>query len=168
MRTGAHIGAHLPTQTGAPAFQSEQNHDSVETLDCAAPVAPRAILTDLERTTIAIFDRVSPSVVQIAGQTTVDREQEVGIQSGTGFVWDPAGNVVTSDHAVRDTTSLAVRFSSGQVVQAEIVGIAANYDLAVIRVGSTSHLPPPISIGTSGELKVGQMASAIRTASISP
>ena len=101
------------------------------------PVEPRASLTDLERTTIAIFDRDSPSVVQIAGQTnasTVRQDEETGIQSGTGFVWDAAGNIVTNDHVVRDTTSLMVRFASGQVAQAVIVGIAANYDLAVIRV----------------------------------
>jgi 2-alkenal reductase len=128
------------------------------------PVEPRASLADLERTTIAIFDRVSPSVVQIAGQTTasaVGQEEDIGIQSGTGFVWDAAGNIVTNGHVVRNTTSLAVRFASGQVAQAAIVGIATNYDLAVVRVESTIHLPPPISIGTSADLKVGQMAFAI-------
>jgi S1-C subfamily serine protease len=128
------------------------------------PVEPRASLTDSERTTIAIFNRVSPSVVQIAGRTaapTINQEEDIGIQSGTGFVWDTAGNIVTNGHVVRNATSLAVRFASGQAAQAKIVGIAANYDLAVVRVETTIHLPPPISIGTSADLQVGQMAFAI-------
>jgi 2-alkenal reductase len=130
------------------------------------PVEPRANLTDFERTTISIFDRVSPSVVQIASKTSTpiapgSRTDEIGIQSGTGFVWDAAGNIVTNDHVVRNAASLAVRFASGDVARAGIVGVAPNYDLAVIRLENTFHLPPPLSIGTSADLKVGQLAFAI-------
>jgi 2-alkenal reductase len=83
-----------------------------------------------------------------------------GTASGTGFIWDDAGHVVTNDHVVQDASSLAVRLASGEIVQADLVGVAPNYDLAVLRI-RTSRLPGPISLGSSGDLKVGQAAFAI-------
>jgi 2-alkenal reductase len=133
-----------------------------------AATAPRQVeargsLADLEKSTIEIFERVSPSVVQVvgrAGQNTQPEEQE-GVQSGTGFVWDGAGHIVTNNHVVEGTNALAVRLASGEAVRAQIVGTAPNYDLAVIRLSDTGRLPPPISVGSSAGLKVGQEAFAI-------
>ncbi len=129
-------------------------------------IEPRGNLADIERSTIALFDRVSPSVVQVAAKAGADdlskpEGEETGVKTGTGFIWDSAGHVVTNDHVVQGTTALAVRLASGEVAQAEIVGLAPNYDLAVIRLKSTRQLPPPISVGTSADLKVGQAAYAI-------
>src|SRR4030081_2912260 len=122
-------------------------------------VAPRGNLSDLERSTIELFERVSPSVVQVVARAgaleTSQSEGESGkAQSGTGFVWDAAGHIVTNDHVVEGTDTVAVRLASGQAVRAQIVGTAPNYDLAVLRVESTRSLPPPISIGSSEGLKV--------------
>jgi 2-alkenal reductase len=78
------------------------------------------------------------------------------VQSGTGFVWDEAGNIVTN--VVAGTSEVAVRLSSGDVVRADIVGTAPNYDLGVIRLRDLTHLPPPIVVGSSADLKVGQFA----------
>ncbi len=133
-----------------------------------AATAPRQVeargsLADFEKSTIQIFERVSPSVVQVvgrAGQNTQLEEQE-GVQSGTGFVWDGAGHIVTNNHVVEGTNALAVRLASGEAVRAQIVGTAPNYDLAVIRLSDTGRLPPPISVGSSADLKVGQAAFAI-------
>ena len=129
-------------------------------------VEPRGTLADIERTTIEIFERDSPSVVQVVGRAgTLEQtspESENGpAQSGSGFVWDAAGHIVTNDHVVEGTSSLAVRFASGQVLRAHVVGTAPNYDLAVIRVDNPRSLPPPIAIGTSDDLKVGQWVFAI-------
>jgi S1-C subfamily serine protease len=129
-------------------------------------VTPRGSLSDIERTTIELFDRVSPSVVQVvarAGGPEVMRpEAEDGQgQSGTGFIWDAAGHVVTNDHVVEGTGQVAVRLSSGGVLKARIVGTAPNYDLAVLRVDDTRSLPPPIAIGNSDDLRVGQWVFAI-------
>jgi 2-alkenal reductase len=128
------------------------------------PVEPRGQLSDIERSTIAVFERVSPSVVQVVGRPASElmtTEGEGPGQSGTGFMWDAAGHLVTNDHVVRGAGELAVRFASGEVARAAIVGAAPNYDLAVIRVQTARQLPPPVSIGTSGDLKVGQIAYAI-------
>src|SRR5215813_3658186 len=132
------------------------------------PVEPRGDLADFERTTIAIFERVSPSVVQVvglgsggAGDARPARGEEQPVQSGTGFIWDQAGHIVTNDHVVEGANSLAVRLASGEAVRAQLVGVAPNYDLAVIRLGGVRELPPPIMVGSSNDLKVGQAAFAI-------
>jgi S1-C subfamily serine protease len=127
-------------------------------------VEPRGDLSHVERSTIAVFERASPSVVQIAGLTqasAVATSGEEQLQTGSGIIWDTAGDIVTNDHVVQNTQSLVVRFGSGAVSKAKIVGIASNYDLAVIRVEQTKELPPPIAVGTSADLKVGQFAFAI-------
>jgi S1-C subfamily serine protease len=129
-------------------------------------IAPRGSVSDIERTSIEIFERASPSVVQVVGRAGAldlsQLESENGpAQSGTGFVWDAAGHIVTNDHVVQGTDSLAVRFASAQVLRAHVVGAAPNYDLAVIRVDNTRSIPPPIAIGTSDDLKVGQLVFAI-------
>jgi S1-C subfamily serine protease len=129
-------------------------------------VEPRGSLSDIERTSIDIFEHASPSVVQVVGRAGAlevpQAESENGpAQSGSGFVWDAAGHIVTNDHVVEGTSSLAVRFASGQVLRAHIAGTAPNYDLAVIRVDNPRSLPPPIAIGASDDLKVGQLVFAI-------
>jgi S1-C subfamily serine protease len=130
------------------------------------PVDARGSLADYEHSTIDIFERVSPSVVHIVGrgggrEPSLSAPDEAEIRTGTGFVWDPAGNVVTNDHVVEGTTALAVRLASGQAVKATIVGLAPHYDLAVIRLSSVRDLPQAIAVGSSADLKVGQAAFAI-------
>ncbi|HEY7666439.1 MAG TPA: trypsin-like peptidase domain-containing protein [Xanthobacteraceae bacterium] len=129
-------------------------------------VEPRGSLSEVERTTIDIFQRISPSVVQVVGRAgTMEalpaEGEEVAAQTGTGFIWDGAGHIVTNDHVVEGTSSLAVRLASGRVLHAQIVGTAPNYDVAVIRVNDTHGLPPPVPIGSSEDLKVGQWVFAI-------
>jgi 2-alkenal reductase len=84
-----------------------------------------------------------------------------GQQTGTGFVWDVAGHVVTNNHVVQNAGPIAVRLASGELASAELVGAAPNYDLAVLRLGRMRNPPPAIAIGTSQDLKVGQFAFAI-------
>jgi 2-alkenal reductase len=129
-------------------------------------VEARGDLADYERTAIDIFDHVSPSVVQVVGMAGggnpfQSNGQESEVQSGTGFVWDSAGHVVTNNHVVQGTSALAVRLASGEVDRASVVGTAPNYDLAVLRVEGATRLPGPIAVGSSGDLKVGQAAFAI-------
>jgi 2-alkenal reductase len=129
------------------------------------PIEPRGKLADVERATIEIFQRVAPSVVHIAGRADqnilssgLDTAQ---VQTGTGFIWDEAGHIVTNSHVVQGAGSLAVRLASGEVLAARIVGNAPNVDIAVLAVSSSRRLPRPVAIGRSAELKVGQSAFAI-------
>jgi 2-alkenal reductase len=129
------------------------------------PITARSDLAEAERATIGLFERVSPSVVQVvsaAAAGSTDVESEGGReQSGTGFVWDGAGHVVTNNHMVSGTREVAIRFATGEVVGASIVGSAPNYDLAVVRLRRAPNLPTPIAVGSSADLKVGQAAFAI-------
>jgi len=147
---------------------------------------PRAItargdLAPAEATTVALFERASPSVVHVFAQgaargadlMSLDDESEQGqdggrsgnTQTGTGFVWDAGGHVVTNNHvvqgAIQSGGSISVRLSSGEVVSATVVGAAPAYDLAVLRLGRVAKAPPPLAIGTSADLKVGQSTFAI-------
>jgi 2-alkenal reductase len=130
-------------------------------------VAPRADLSELERSTVSLFKRVSPSVVQVVGVSqsseglSTQEGEGVGVKSGTGFFWDSAGDVVTNNHVVQDTASLAVRMASGEMVKAQLLGTAPSYDLAVLRISSVRPLPPPLAVGRSSDLQVGQSAYAI-------
>jgi len=128
------------------------------------PVEARGDLAEAERLNVEIFQRASPSVVQIAGRVggnsaLLGNQEEV--KSGSGFVWDRAGNVVTNNHVVENVQNLQVRLASGQVTRADVIGTSPSYDLAVIRLNSLGALPPPLAIGSSADLKVGQFAYAI-------
>lgn len=128
-------------------------------------IEPRGSISDLEATAISIFERVSPSVVQVAARNAsagpLVEDGSNRAASGTGFIWDGAGHVVTNDHVVQGANEVAVRLSTGQVLQAKLVGVAPNYDLAVIRIQGASQLTPPVTLGSSADLKVGQAAFAI-------
>lgn len=139
-------------------------------------VTARGELAPAETATIDLFARASPSVVHVFAQGAaqgralmgVDGEGEdqgSGSQTGTGFVWDGAGHIVTNNHVVAAAAqgggSIAVRLSSGAVSTATLVGAAPSYDLAVIRLGRSAVVPPPLAVGTSADLKVGQSTFAI-------
>lgn len=133
----------------------------------APPVAPQAAFLAQETAQIEIFQRVAPSVVQVVGLVAVapsifDQGGQQGVQSGTGFVWDDAGHIVTNSHVIANARSVSVRLASGEVVKAEVIGAAAAYDLAVLSIAKPDGgFPPPIPVGTSSDLKVGQFAFAI-------
>jgi 2-alkenal reductase len=143
--------------------------------DAPRAVTARGDLAPAEASTAALFERASPSVVHVFAQAAAqgrallrsDAEEggEGGSQTGTGFVWDAAGHVVTNNHVVAGPTqrggSIAVRLSAGEVVAATVVGTAPSYDLAVLRLGRGAAIPPPLAVGTSADLKVGQSAFAI-------
>lgn len=134
------------------------------TTPSARAVEQRGPLSEAERATIDIFERVSPSVVQVAvrsAATPVMGEEGQGGASGTGFVWDRDGHLVTNNHVVANGGELAVRFASGEVARVDLIGTAPNYDLAVLRIRSVRELPPQVALGSSTDLKVGQSAFAI-------
>jgi 2-alkenal reductase len=103
---------------------------------------------------------VAPSVVQVVSVSGTGAGAG-GVGGGTGFVWDAAGHIVTNNHVIEGARAVAVRLAQGSVSEADAVGRAPHYDLAVLRLKRTVAVPPPIALGTSGDLKVGQTAYAI-------
>src|SRR5215510_7657052 len=134
-------------------------------------VQPRGALADFERTAIELFERTSPSVghvvvvrQQMDPRIRMERDADPSPQAfgaGTGFVWDRAGNVVTNAHVVGDARRVVVRTASGDTLQADVVGAAPNYDLAVVRIVSRGSIPAAVAIGSSADLKVGQWVFAV-------
>jgi S1-C subfamily serine protease len=128
------------------------------------PVMAQGRFSDAEQTIIRVFEQVSPSVVQVVGRRRgrkIFDEESEGVQSGTGFVWDDAGNIVTNNHVVSGAADVMVRFTTGKALPADIVGTAPNYDLAVIRLRSSNAVLKPAAVGSSADLKIGQFAFAI-------
>ena len=80
--------------------------------------------------------------------------------SGSGFVWDGAGHIVTNHHVVESGRPITVRLADGRELPATLVGTARNYDLAVLRLEGAPPLPP-IPIGSSADLEVGQATFTI-------
>lgn len=116
--------------------------------------AEDALLTNL-------YERVNPAVVYIE----VLLEQGGGPQrvgSGSGFVIDQEGHIVTNSHVVENADALQVTFADGMVVHnAEVIGRDAYSDLAVVKVDVISDRLSPLELGASDALRVGQRVIAI-------
>jgi S1-C subfamily serine protease len=129
-------------------------------------VQQRGELLPEERATIALFESASPAVVFILSRSELfglwrNRQQEVVEGSGSGFLWDQEGHVVTNMHVVRGATRFFVRFHDGSSYEATAVGQAPDYDLAVLAVGAPREKLATLPVGRSSELRVGQRAFAI-------
>lgn len=120
------------------------------------------VIAEIESSLTTLFERTSPSVVRVSTIANSGDPKEAGVTIGSGFLWDSEGHIVTNEHVVRDASIIWVFLASGKDVEAEVVGIAPNYDLAVIRLKQRPDaLPPPILIGTSKDLRVGHLVATI-------
>ena len=81
--------------------------------------------------------------------------------TGSGFIWDEAGHVVTNFHVIQDAAQAIVKLADGRDYQAALVGASPMHDIAVLRIGVDFKRPPAVPIGTSGDLRVGQKVFAI-------
>ena len=129
-------------------------------------VAPRGPLTSEEHANIEIFRRASPSVVHITSLGMQRdlfslRVQEVPRGTGTGFVWDERGHIVTNFHVIQDANGAKVTLADQSSWDAELVGTFPGRDLAVLRIKAPRDKLPPIAIGSSRDLQVGQRVYAI-------
>jgi S1-C subfamily serine protease len=118
-----------------------------------------------ERHTIALFKDAQRSVAFITTQVEqVDfwtrNVFAVPTGSGSGFVWDDLGHVVTNFHVVQDADSAKVTLGDGEF-EATIVGAARDQDLAVLKIAAPREKLVPIRVGTSADLQVGQKVFAI-------
>jgi len=128
-------------------------------------VQQRAGLDEEERKTIGLFQTASASVAYIT--TRVQRVDfwtrnvfEVPQGTGSGFVWDDRGHVVTNYHVVQDADAAKVTLGQ-QEYEATLVGVAPEHDLAVLHIRAGPEKLVPLRIGTSADLQVGQKVYAI-------
>jgi S1-C subfamily serine protease len=118
----------------------------------------------LQSQIIEVYEMTAPAVVNITNRGYVyDRFMGAIPQEGTGsgFVYDNEGHIVTNYHVVENAEQLTVTFADGQTYDAHIVGSDATNDLAVIRIDGNADLPDPLMLGDSDSLQVGEFVLAI-------
>ena len=117
-----------------------------------------------------IFNRVENSVVQITTSVppitapNPDREQENQTALGSGFVYDENGHIVTNNHVVANARIVDITFIDGNRYTANVTGRDVYSDLAVLKIVENftqGELAPPLTLGNSSELKVGDQVVAI-------
>jgi len=129
-------------------------------------ITPRGELAEDEKSTVELFRRVSPSVVHITSMTVRKdifslNAMEVPQGTGSGFVWDANGFIVTNFHVIKDAQAADVTLADHSTWKAQLVGVAPDKDLAVLKVDTPKGLLPAIAVGTSSDLEVGQKVFAI-------
>jgi len=124
---------------------------------------PSDVLAEFDATDavlINLYQRVSPGVVFI--QVFVDSDGvPVPLGTGSGFVIDPEGYIVTNNHVVADADGIEVTFSAGGLAEANVVGLDPYSDLAVIKVDVPADRLTVLELGDSRGLQVGQRVIAI-------
>jgi S1-C subfamily serine protease len=129
------------------------------------PYTATSVTTDSEeQTVIDVYARVSPAVVYITSRIIV-RDFFWGAQeqqgTGSGFVIDREGHIVTNHHVVEGAEQVVVTLSDETSVDASIVGVDAGNDIAVLKIDVEADKLHPVELGTSADLRVGQRAIAI-------
>jgi S1-C subfamily serine protease len=128
----------------------------------------KAVLSDEEKRTIEVYQKSVPAVVNVSNVKVFtdffsggNTKQEVG--TGTGFIWDLQGHIVTNYHVVEDQSSQFMISFYGIKIQsrAKIVGVEPKLDIAVLKVDRIPTNVKAIVQGSSNDLKVGQVAIAI-------
>jgi S1-C subfamily serine protease len=129
-------------------------------------VTPRGDLANVEKTNMAIFEKCSPSVVHITSLTRQTNPYTLNVQqvpkgTGSGFIWNKDGYIVTNYHVVQDANAATVTLGDQTSYRARLVGTYPDKDIAVLQISAPADRLHPIEVGTSDDLKVGQLAFAI-------
>ncbi|MBI5790154.1 MAG: trypsin-like peptidase domain-containing protein [Rhodocyclales bacterium] len=130
------------------------------------PVTPRGELAADEQATIALFERTRDSVVFISTRERVRdfwtrNVFSVPRGSGSGFIWDEAGHVVTNHHVIEGASEAMIKLADGSSYKARLVGTSPRHDIAVLRIDTGFRKPEPVPVGSSRDLRVGQRVFAI-------
>ena len=129
---------------------------------CCQPVSG---LTEDERNTIDVVKRSTGSVVFV---TNIQRvrgsffsQERVERGTGSGFLWDDKGHIVTNSHVVEGGEAFTVTLANQKNYQARLVGQEPNKDIAVLRIVDVGDEIKPVRVGSSSNLLVGQKVIAI-------
>lgn len=147
------------TEFAAPNRPGPQTPDNISVKEALA-------YTPSELHTIRLFEEASPSVCYI---TTKTRQRsfwnynvtEVPSGSGSGFVWDKNGHIITNYHVIKGASQAIVTLANGENYPATLIGAAKEKDLAVLKIDAPQRELNPIPVGTSQGIRVGQAVYAI-------
>lgn len=154
------------TETGEATEIDEPNTEKSPPQEDGRPVSPQDRLSNNELATIKLFEDAAPSVVFIT-TTALQRDffsrrvTEVPSGTGSGFIWDRSGHIITNYHVIRNANRAQITLADQSTYMAEVVGVAEDKDLAVLKIDVGNNRLRPIPIGTSDDLKVGQSVYAI-------
>jgi S1-C subfamily serine protease len=129
------------------------------------PASPQELSPE-ERRTIEIFRRARPSVVFITSVAlrrdlfTLD-VQQIPSGTGSGFIWDREGHVVTNFHVIQQGDAFSVTLADQSEWDARVIGTAPEKDLAVLKIRAPRERLTPLAPGTSRTLLVGQHVYAV-------
>lgn len=157
---------HQPAEINYVSNENGNNLNNISNDQNKRTVTPPTRITSVEEATIKLFEESAPSVVYIT--TKAIRQNywtrditEIPAGSGSGFVWDKDGHVVTNYHVIKNASSFVVTLSDQTTYEAELIGAEPRKDLAILRIDAPGVKLRPIPVGTSSDLKVGQSVYAI-------
>lgn len=133
----------------------------------AAPADYLSFHTEDEVNNIEIFKAASPSVVFVTNSALYRTSpfslnvQEIPRGSGTGFVWDESGLIVTNSHVIEGASRITITLQDQSVWEARRVGEAPGKDLALLKIDAPAELLTPLPLGDSTQLEVGRKVIAI-------
>lgn len=140
------------------------------TMAAAAPAIAadyESFRTNDEANNIDVFKSASPSVVYITNSRMVQRSffslnpQEIPQGSGSGFIWDKRGYVVTNFHVIQNASRVTVTLQDGSAWDARVIGAEPDKDLAVLHIEAPAEQLTPVALGDSSLLEVGRKVIAI-------
>jgi S1-C subfamily serine protease len=148
------------------AYKSYQESEARNIFGVPREITPRGDLSDIEKTNIEIYKKGKPSVVHITSVSIEHDQWSLNVQevpegTGSGFVWDEGGHIVTNFHVIRNGEGVRVMLADHTPYRATVIGAAPDKDLAVLHIDAPKSKLVPIAIGKSENLQVGQMAYAI-------
>lgn len=135
-----------------------EDYGDVNIRQAPAPVegAPGALEDGADGGSVEeIYNQDGPGVV------SVDVSSGAGGSSGSGFVLDENGHIVTNQHVVDGADQVSVTFSGGERMTAEVVGEDASTDVAVLRADAPEEMLTPLTLGNSAAVDVGEPVVAI-------
>lgn len=159
----AYKSAEFNHQQKAAAAETTRDQKDQTSNRVAAPVQ---IVSTSEEATINLFESAAPSVVYIT-TTSVKRDYwsrnvyEIPSGSGTGFIWDAEGHIVTNYHVIQNAYNAKVTLADQTSWDAKVIGTEERKDLAVLKIDAPIEKLKAIAVGTSYDLKVGQSVFAI-------
>ena len=161
--SSSEIAPLATTITTVPTDSNNQSNDKPIGDTLPQPISgeftPAAIVAAQAEHLANLYEKTVKSVVFITANT------QMGVGSGSGFVWDTEGHLVTNYHVIQganqSTISLTVKFFNGREYRADVVAFDPDSDLAVIKINDIDHELIPLPMGNSSETRPGEMAIAL-------